>query len=42
MIISIDIVRRIVEVNYFFSRESVYVLVEILVCRKYCKGEIVL
>ena len=39
---SIDIARRIAEVNHPLSRESVHALAEILVCRKYRKGEIVL
>ena len=42
MTTSIDIARRIAEVNYPLSRESVHALAEILVCRKYRKGEIVL
>ena len=42
MTTSIDIARRIAEVNHPLSRESVHALAEILVCRKYRKGEIVL
>lgn len=42
MTTSIDIARRIAEVNHPLSRESVQALAEILVCRKYRKGEIVL
>ena len=42
MTTSIDIARRIAEVNHPLSRESVHALTEILVCRKYRKGEIVL
>ena len=41
MTTSIDIARRIAEVNHPLSRESVHALAEILVCRKYRKGEIV-
>ena len=42
MTTSIYIARRIAEVNHPLSRESVHALAEILVCRKYRKGEIVL
>ena len=42
MTTSIDIARRIAEVNHPLSRESVHALAEILVCKKYRKGEIVL
>lgn len=42
MTTSIDIARRIAEVNHPLSRESVHAFAEILVCRKYRKGEIVL
>lgn len=42
MTTSIDIARRIAEVNHPLSRESVHALAEILVCRKYRKREIVL
>ena len=42
MTTSIDIARWIGEVNHPLSRESVHALAEILVCRKYRKGEIVL
>lgn len=42
MTTSIDIARRIAEVNHPLSREGVHALAEILVCRKYRKGEIVL
>ena len=42
MTTSIDIARRIAEVNHPLSRESVHALAEILVCRKYRIGEIVL
>ena len=42
MTTSIDIARRIAEVNHPLSRESVHALAEILVCRKYRNGEIVL
>ena len=38
MTTSIDIARRIAEVNHPLSRESVDALAEILVCRKYRKG----
>lgn len=42
MTINIEIARKIAEVNYPLSRESVHALAEIVVCKKYRKGEIVL
>ena len=39
---NIEIARKIAEVNYPLSRESVHALAEIVVCKKYRKGEIVL
>ena len=42
MTTNIEIARKIAEVNYPLSRESVHALAEIVVCNKYRKGEIVL
>lgn len=42
MTTNIEIARKIAEVNYPLSRESVHALAEIVVCKKYRKGEIVL
>ena len=42
MTTSIDIARKIAEVNYPLSRESVHALAGILVCKKYRKGEVIL
>ena len=42
MTTNIEIARKIAEVNYPLSRESVHALAEIGVCKKYRKGEIVL
>lgn len=42
MTTNIDIARKIAEVNHPLSRESVHALAEILVCKKYRKGEIIL
>ncbi|MCD7927126.1 MAG: Crp/Fnr family transcriptional regulator [Bacteroides sp.] len=42
MTTSIDIARKIAEVNHPLSRESVHALAEILVCKKYRKGEVIL
>ena len=42
MTTNIEIARKIAEVNCPLSRESVHALAEIVVCKKYRKGEIVL
>lgn len=42
MTTSIDIARKIAEVNHPLSRESVHALAEILVYKKYRKGEVIL
>ena len=42
MTTSIDIARKIAEVNYPLGRESVHALADILICKKYRKGEVVL
>lgn len=42
MTTNIEIARKIAEVNYPLSRESMHALAEIVVCKKYRKGEIVL
>lgn len=42
MTTNIEIARKIAEVNYPLSKESVHALAEIVVCKKYRKGEIVL
>lgn len=42
MTANIDIARKIAEVNYPLTRESIHALAEILVCKKYRKGEILL
>ena len=42
MTTSIDIARKIAEGNHPLSRESVHALAEILVCKKYRKGEVIL
>lgn len=42
MTTSIEIAKKIAEVNHPLSRESVHALAGILVCRKYRKGEVVL
>lgn len=39
---NIDIARRIAEINHPLSREGVHALADILVCKKYRKGEMIL
>lgn len=42
MTTNIEIARKIAEINHPLGRESIHALAEILVCRKYRKGEVVL
>lgn len=42
MTTNIEIARKIAEINYPLSRESVHALAEIVVCKKYRKGESIL
>lgn len=42
MTTNVEIARKIAEVNYPLSRESVHALADVLVCKKYKKGERIL